>query len=97
MPRRDGEVTTDEQGRTSVAIDTACGISQADDGASSYAREGGVLSDGAGHAPTGWNTPYQRDWAAVDGDTLTFTDERGHREVFRRLPDGDQAPASCAA
>lgn len=94
LPRDPDEVTTDDLGRISIAVPTGCGISEATDGYSSYERVGGVLSDGAGHAPAGWNTPYQRGWAAIDGDTLTFSDERGHRETFRRVPDG-QAPAPC--
>lgn len=94
LPRDPDEVVTDELGRISVAIPTGCGVNEVTDGYSSYARVGGVLSDGAGHAPADWNTPYQRGWAAVDGDTLVFSDERGHREAFRRIPDG-QASAPC--
>ncbi|WP_170131340.1 hypothetical protein [Quadrisphaera granulorum] len=89
----------DEQGRTSDIVWTACGVrwltlSQPDGTGVDYERVGGVLDDGAGGPPPGWNTPAQRGWVSVDGDVATFQDERGHTERFQRVP-ADEFPQPC--
>lgn len=48
-----------------------------------YERVGGVLDDGSGNPPTGWDNPEQEGTLArVDDSTLIFTDEAGYREEF---------------
>lgn len=82
----------DAQGRNSLPISTGCGVLRAHLDGVDYHRTGGVLDDGAGGPPPGWNAPYQRGWVSVDGDVLTFQDERGHTEEFQRTSERDVLP-----
>ncbi len=87
--RGDGEVVTDARGRTTEAVGTSCGVEYLTDGFGEWRREGGVLDDGAGGPPPGWNVPDQRGWVTRQDDgTLLFEDERGHVERFAPIQDG---------
>ena len=76
-------VLLEARGRESVVLFTACGIDGVQLDEDVYARVGGVLA-GPDGPPPGWNSPYQRGWATVDGDEVVYTDDAGHRETFRR-------------
>lgn len=77
---------TPEVARGGVAdfmLYTHCGISHVTYKDRVYLREGGVLDDGMGNPPDGWDNPAQRGHLHVVGDLATFTDLRGHKETFR--------------
>lgn len=93
VPAEPFEPVRDAQGRTSMTLYTTCGVLWFDDpsGATGpWVREAGLLDDGAGGPPLGWSAPFQRGWAAVDGERVVFEDERGHREVFRPTTSTDR-------
>ncbi len=89
LPRQDDTFVTDARGRMTEAVGTACGIEYFTDGSREWRRVGGLLDDGAGGPPPGWNTPAQRGWMTPQGeDLLLFEDERGHVERFEPITDG---------
>ena len=88
MSYPDGTSVTDARGRTTEAVGTQCGVEYYTDGLREWRRVGGLLGDGAGGPPPGWNTPAQRGWMTPLGDQLLFEDERGHVERFEPITDG---------
>lgn len=89
------DLPTDSRGRTSESVSTECGVEAYSDGLRVWRRLGGVLDDGSGGPPPGWNAPAQRGWMApLDEDTLRFEDERGHVERFELVRD-DWFPDTC--
>lgn len=62
---------------------THCGIDELQFEDQWYERVGGVLDDGSGNPPAGWDNPEQDGTIArFDESTLIFTDRAGHREEF---------------
>ena len=71
---------------------THCGIDELQFEGQWYERVGGVLHDGFGNPPPGWDNPEQEGTVVrLDESTLVFTDEAGHHEEFR-LRDGATGP-----
>jgi hypothetical protein len=94
-PLADGARATDARGRTTAAVSTQCGVEHNTDGLREWRRVGGLLDDGAGGPPPGWNTPAQRGWMTPHGDgLLLFEDERGHVERFEPVTD-EWSPPTC--
>lgn len=62
---------------------THCGIDEVMHDGRWYERVGGPLDDGSGNPPPGWGNPFQEGRLVIEGDTATFTDDAGHREVFQ--------------
>ncbi|MCF4121770.1 hypothetical protein L1785_12340 [Antribacter sp. KLBMP9083] len=62
---------------------THCGIDEVMHDGRWYERVGGRLDDGSGNPPPGWDNPVHEGLLVVEGDTAIFTDDAGHREVFR--------------
>ena len=87
-PLPDDMRVTDARGRTTEAVGTQCGVEHHTDGLRSWRRVGGLLDDGAGGPPPGWNTPAQRGWMTLEDGVLVFEDERGHVERFEPVTDG---------
>lgn len=77
-------------------LSTHCGIRELSVDGRWYEREGGVLDDGSGNPPAGWDNPFQRGTVTVTGDTAVFTDDEGHREVFV-LREGATGPLQVCA
>jgi hypothetical protein len=95
LPMPDGARAGDARGRSTEAVRTQCGVEHYTDGLREWRRVGGLLDDGAGGPPPGWNTPAQRGWMTPQGDgLLLFEDERGHVERFEPITDG-WFPAPC--
>ena len=65
---------------------THCGIEGLQHDGRWYARDGGLLSDGQGNAPEGWDNPWQDGRLRVEGDAVVFSDWSGHRETFTLQP-----------
>jgi hypothetical protein len=61
---------------------THCGIEGLQHDGRWYARNGGLLSDGQGNPPDGWDNPGQDGRLRTEGDTVVFSDWSGHRETF---------------
>lgn len=71
-----------ETGRD-LTLYTHCGIDELQFEDQWYERVGGVLDDGSGNPPAGWDNPEQEGTIErVDVSTLVFTDGAGHREEF---------------
>lgn len=75
---------------------THCGIHELVHQGQWYVREAGVLSDGNGNPPRGWGNPMQSGWIVVEGDTVTFVDRAGHREVFALRPGATEPLQMCS-
>lgn len=75
---------------------THCGIDELQFEDQWYERFGGVLDDGSGNPPAGWDNPEQEGTIArVDESTLTFTDEAEHREEFVLRADATGPKRTC--
>jgi hypothetical protein len=73
-------------------LDTHCGILELQFEDRWYERVGGLLDDGAGGAPPGWDDPAQAGVLVIEGSRATFSDgSRGHLETFELRP-GATAP-----
>lgn len=62
---------------------THCGINELKAFGKYYKRVGGVLGDGFGNPPAGWDNPYQAGRLSVLGNTATFRDTQGHTVEFK--------------
>ncbi len=81
--------------RVAYSLYTHCGIRELKFEGEWYARTGGLLDDGNGNPPRGWDNPYQKGLLAVSGTDAVFTDGAGHRETFRLRP-GTEASVICS-
>ena len=43
---------------------------------------GGLLDDGSGNPPEGWDNPYRGRRVTRSGSVIIFSDDKGHRERF---------------
>lgn len=75
---------------------THCGISELKAFDNYYARVGGVLGDGFGNPPVGWDNPYQAGRLSVLGDKATFRDTRGHTVEFKVRPGATGFATICS-
>lgn len=80
---------------------THCGIDELQHQGYWYERVGGVLDDGNGNPPAGWNTPAQLGrLSALDDDQpptrVVYTDDQGHREEFVLRPGATSPKRMCA-
>lgn len=69
------------------ALLTHCGIDDLQYDGHWYERVGGILDDGNGNPPPGWDNPTQAGRLTAIGDErpptkVVFTDDRGHHEEF---------------
>lgn len=71
--------------RATVELLTHCGIRWLKVDDVWFEREGGLLGDGQGNPPPGWDNPFQTGRVVVTGDSAVFTDDAGHRETFKRM------------
>ena len=74
-------------GATTAAVPfdlyTHCGIHELRFDGRFFERVGGPLTDGSHNPPPGWGNPEQPGLLTVSEDSAVFTDDLGHREVFR--------------
>lgn len=75
---------------------THCGISELKAFGNYYARVGGVLGDGFGNPPAGWDNPYQAGRVSILGDTATFRDTREHTVEFKVRPNATGFATMCS-
>lgn len=78
------------------ALYTHCGIGVMTYEGRWYERVGGLLDDGQGNPPAGWDNPYQRGTLTASGARLVFQDDAGHREVFRPRPTSASPSPTCS-
>ena len=71
-------------GPTTVPFDlyTHCGIHELTYDGRWYERREGILDDGSGNPPPGWDNPFQAGVLTVEGASAVFTDDAGHHESF---------------
>ncbi|MFF4648806.1 hypothetical protein [Streptomyces sp. NPDC001380] len=82
----------------SAAFDlfTHCGIDEARIGAAWFEAEE-PLSDGSGNPPAGWGNPVQHGTMTLrSAAEAVFTDDAGHRVVFRVRPGATGFKRLCA-
>lgn len=82
-------------------LGTHCGIDELQYQGHWYERVGGVLDDGHGNPPAGWENPTQLGrLLATDSKqpptTVVFTDDHGHREEFALRPGATDPKQLCA-
>jgi hypothetical protein len=74
---------------------THCGIRELTYDGGWYVRRGGVLDDGSGNPPAGWDNPFQAGTLTVTGDEAVFTDVDGHEAHFDLRPGADDPLMLC--
>lgn len=79
----------------SVSLYTHCGIRDLQIDANWFTRVDGVLDDGNGNPPSGWDNPEQRGEVKFVGDRVFFRDEHGHSEQFKPAP-GNKPTTICS-
>ena len=89
------------QSTTSVTVKnfnllTHCGIHELGYGDRWFIRDGGMLDDGSGNPPDGWDNPTQQGKLVIDGDNATFQDAKGHNETFTVVPDQTEPSIMCS-
>jgi len=80
----------------SFELYTHCGISELKALGKFYARIGGVLGDGFGNPPAGWDNPYQSGRLSIVGDIAIFHDTRGHTVDFKVRPNATGFATICS-
>lgn len=75
---------------------THCGINELKAFDNYYERVGGVLGDGFGNPPAGWDNPYQAGRLSILGNTTTFRDTRGHTVEFKIRPGATGFATICS-
>jgi hypothetical protein len=90
--------TENAQGTQGIpfSLYTHCGVHELHTADGWYERVGGVLDDGNGNPPAGWDNPEQRGTLAGSGPTVVFRDRAGHRETFRLRPGATSPKILCA-
>lgn len=79
------------------SIYTHCGIDEVHYQGEWYERIGGVLDDGNGNPPSGWdNGDHPGSMARIDDTTIVFTDDRGHEEHFTLRAGATEPKRFCA-
>ncbi|MCW5951704.1 MAG: hypothetical protein KIT69_05570 [Propionibacteriaceae bacterium] len=78
-----------------------CGIDELRYQGHWYERVGGVLDDGDGNPPAGWDNPAQLGrLSAIDSEQpptrVVFTDDHGHHEEFTLRPGATDPKRRCA-
>jgi|HubBroStandDraft_2_1064218.scaffolds.fasta_scaffold95917_2 hypothetical protein len=75
---------------------THCGIDEARMG-TRYFKAVTPLSDGHGNPPPGWGNPFQRGtMTTLSPTTALFTDQAGHRVLFRLRPGATRFQHLCS-
>jgi hypothetical protein len=77
-------------------LDTHCGIHELMLRDKYYVRPGGVLDDGHGNPPAGWDDPSQRGALVVFTTKAVFSDSTGHRETFLLRPGATSFESACS-
>lgn len=77
-------------------LDTHCGIREVMYRGKYYVRPGGVLDDGQGNPPAGWDNPTQAGVLAVYTSKAVFSDAKGHRETFMLRPGATSFESACS-
>ena len=78
------------------ALSTHCGIHELMYRGKYYVRQGGVLDDGQGNPPAGWDNPSQVGVLTVYTTKAVFSDAKGHRETFVPRPRATSFEAVCS-
>ena len=78
------------------ALYTHCGIHELTFRGKYYVRAGGLLDDGQGNPPAGWDNPYQRGALTIFTTRALFTDAKGHRETFTLRPGARAFETVCS-
>lgn len=77
-------------------LDTHCGILELQFEGRWYERVGGLLDDGQGGAPPGWDDAEQAGALVVEGSRAYFSDGAGgHRETFELRPGATAPVRTC--
>jgi hypothetical protein len=77
-------------------LHTHCGILEVEFRGRWYERVGGLLDDGQGGAPPGWDDPEQAGALVVEGSKAYFSDgARGHFETFELRPGASPPVRTC--
>lgn len=80
----------------SVELYTHCGVIDLEIDGVWYEREGGLLSDGNGNPPPGWENPYQEGTVeSLGDDAVIFKDSAGHEEKFVKVESRNEASIEC--
>jgi len=61
-----------------------------------YVRATGLLDDGQGNPPAGWDNPYQRGALTIYTDRAVFSDAKGHLETFTIRPGATTFETVCS-
>lgn len=77
------------------SVHTHCGVQFLQASGLEYIRKDGLLGDGHGNSPEGWDNPSQVGELTINLNGAIFTDEHGHRESFRPRTESDPSVPVC--
>ncbi len=75
---------------------THCGIGEIKAFGKYFERVGGILGDGFGNPPIGWDNPYDKGTLSVVGASAVFRDSHGHEVDFKLLPKATGFSTMCS-
>lgn len=85
-----------DSGGQAFSLYTHCGIDELQVDGRFYERVGGLLDDGSGNPPRGWDNPYQAGRVTRSGSVIIFSDDKGHRERFELRPGATAFTRTCS-
>lgn len=75
---------------------THCGIGEIKAFGEYFERVGGILGDGFGNPPIGWDNPYDKGTLSVVGTSAVFRDNHGHEVNFKLRPNATGFSTICS-